>query len=127
MAKEFINPPTVHRGGTYSHAVKVGNTIYVSGQVGRGPDGNVVSGGFAAQAERAFENLRLVLEAAGATTNDVVKLNTFLTDMANKPTYNEVRSRYFTASVPPSSTLLEISGLADPLYMIEVEAVAVVE
>lgn len=127
MAKEFISPENVHQARGYSHAVKVGNTVYVAGQVGCAPDGSVVPGGFTPQAERAFENLRLVLEAAGATLNDVVKLNTYLKDIpANRRAYNDVRKRYFPEPCP-ASTLVEIVNLAGPDLLIEVEAIAVIE
>ncbi len=126
MPREFINPPTVHRVTAYSHAVKVDNTVYVAGQVGRDVDGNTVSGGFEAQAEKALDNLRLVLEAAGATMKDVVKLNTYLKDMSDRDQYMAIRSRYFSAPLP-ASTLVQISCLADPAFLIEVEAVAVVD
>ncbi len=126
MAKEYIAPASVHRAATYSHAVKVGNTIYVSGQIGCDIDGKVVPGGFQAQAERAFENLRLVLAAAGATFRDVVKVNTYVRNMDDRAALNTFRQRYFSPPYP-ASTLVEISSLAMPELLIEVEAIAVVE
>lgn len=128
MANKFVNPPGVHTPftKTYTHAVKAGNTIYVSGQVGCDVDGNVVPGGFQAQAKRAFENLRLVLEECGASMRDIVKVNTYLTDMSNLPQLTALRSRYFS-ELPPASTLLQVPALALPDLLIEVEAVAVLE
>lgn len=126
MAKQYISPPDVHKPRTYSHAVKADKTVYVAGQVGCDIDGNIVPGGFEAQAERVFENLRLVLEAAGASTRDVVKLNTYLKDMADRPAYTAIRSRYFSEPLP-ASTLVQISSLAAPEFLIEVEAVAVID
>ncbi len=126
MAREYISPATVHTPRTYSHAVKVGNTIYISGQVGLDINGNIVPGGFEAQAERAFENLRLVLEAAGASFKDIVKVTTFLTSMSNRAGLGNVRERYFSAPFP-ASTLVEIPSLAQPEFLIEVEATAVID
>jgi reactive intermediate/imine deaminase len=126
MAKEYINPSNVHLAKTYSHVVKAGNTIYVSGQIGCDLDGNVVQGGFEAQAERVFENLSLVLEAAGATLKDVVKVTTYLRSMTDRPVLTAIRQKYFSEPYP-ASTLVEISSLALPDLLIEVEAIAVVE
>jgi reactive intermediate/imine deaminase len=126
MAKEYISPSNVHPARTYTHVVKAGNTIYVSGQIGCDIDGNVVQGGFQAQAERVFENLSAVLEAAGATLKDIVKVTTYVRNMSDRPILTAVREKYFSAPYP-ASTLVEISSLALPDLLIEVEAIAVVE
>lgn len=126
VGKEFITPEGVHQPRGYSHAVRVGNTIYVAGQVGWDEQRRVVPGGFEAQAAQALENLKRVLEAAGASLRDVVKVNTYLKDIGHAPQYRQLRERYFVPPFP-ASTLVQIAGLAAPELLIEIEAVAVVE
>ncbi len=126
MTKEIIIPANVHQTRGYSHAIKVGNIIYVSGQVGMGEDNEVAAGGFEAQAKQALENLKRVLEASGASFKDVVKLNTYVTTMEFMPVYRELRRSYF-GDYYPASTLIQVAGLALPEFLIEIEAVAVVE
>jgi 2-iminobutanoate/2-iminopropanoate deaminase len=112
----------------YSHVVTVtgpGKLIYVAGQLGRDADGNIVAGGMRAQLEQTFQNLEKCLTAAGATWADVVKTNTFVTDYAAFSECRDVRMRYFGVAVPTSTTI-QISGLAQPGAMVEIEMVAVV-
>ena len=126
MTKETIIPANVHQARGYSHAIKVGNIIYVSGQVGMGEDNKVATGGFEAQAKQALENLKRVLEASGANFKDIVKLNTYVTTMEFMPVYRELRRSYFSDHYP-ASTLIQVAGLALPEFLIEIEAVAVLE
>lgn len=87
--------------GTYSQAVRVGDTVYLSGQIPLDPATmEMVSGGFEAQAVRVFENLRAVARAAGGGFADIVKLNVYLADLANFPQVNAVMGRYFTPPYP---------------------------
>lgn len=125
MKKTFINPPDVHPAATYSHAVKVGNTIYMAGQVGRDLNGNVVPGGLAAQARQTFENIRRTLAAAGASTRDVVKLTLYLTDLDGMSVVKEVREQYFQPPMPASAAV-EVARLA-PGVLIEIEGIAVID
>jgi enamine deaminase RidA (YjgF/YER057c/UK114 family) len=92
------------------------------------PDGKFAGapGDFRAQATQAFENLKLGLAAVGANFEHVVKLTVFFTDIANLPTYFEVRDRYVNTKAPPSSTAVQISKLARDAAVFEVEAIAVV-
>jgi len=113
----------------YSHVVTVtgpGKLIYVAGQLGRDSDGNIVAGGMRAQMEQTFQNLDKCLKAAGATWADVVKTNTFVTDYAAFSECRDVRMRYFSIATPTSTTS-QISGLAQPGAMVEIEMVAVIE
>ncbi len=113
----------------YSHVVTVtgpGKLIYVAGQLGRDADGNIVAGGMRAQLEQTIQNLDKCLKAAGATWADVVKTNTFVTDYAAFSECRDVRMRYFGIAVPTSTTI-QISGLAQPGAMVEIEMVAVIE
>ncbi len=127
MAKEIFNPKDVHQPTGYSHAIRVGNTIYVAGQVAMDEAGNLVGGTDpAAQAEQVYRNLERVLTAAGASLRDVVKLNTYATDMRNMRAFREVRQRFF-GDHAPASTAVQVVALAMPGLLLEVEAVAVVE
>ena len=110
--------------GTYSQAVKVKNTVYLSGQIPLIPETMaVVEGGFAEQTEQVFKNLVSVCEAAGGTINDMVKVNIFMTDLSNFATVNEVMSKYFNEPYParaavqvsrlPKDVEIEIDGIMD--------------
>jgi reactive intermediate/imine deaminase len=87
--------------GTYSQAVKVGNTVYLSGQIPLDPaSGEMVAGEVRAQITRVFDNLVAVARAAGGSLQDVVKLNVFLTDLKNFPQVNEIMAQYFQEPYP---------------------------
>lgn len=87
--------------GTYSQAVKVNNTVYLSGQIPLDPESmELVEGDFAAQAHQVFKNLRAVCEASGGSLQNIVKLNLFLTDLSNFPIVNEVMAEYFEQPYP---------------------------
>lgn len=92
--------------GTYSQAVKIGNTVYLSGQIPLDPASmEKVEGGFEAQVVQVFENLSAVCEAAGGNMNQIAKLNIFLTDLSNFATVNEVMSRYFEQPYPARAAI----------------------
>lgn len=97
--------------GTYSQAVKVNNTVYLSGQIPLVPATmTVISDDFAEQAHQVFKNLSAVCEAAGGEINDMVKVNIFLTDLSKFATVNEVMSQYFNEPYPARAAI-EISKL----------------
>lgn len=97
--------------GTYSQAVKAGDTVYLSGQIPLVPDTmEVVAGDFAAKARQVFDNLQAVCEAAGGSLQDIVKLNIYLTDLTNFATLNEVMATYFQEPYPARAAI-EISAL----------------
>ncbi len=101
MAKIIISTPHAPAAiGTYSQAVRVGDTVYMSGQIGLDPASMQMVDGIDAQIVRVFENLKAVAEAAGASLADVVKLNVFLTDLAHFAKVNETMARYFSAPFP---------------------------
>ena len=130
-ATEFLNPPFLCPTFGWTHVVAAtgGKTVYISGQVGINEKGEVVGkGDLKRQTEQAFENIRLALEAAGATFKEVVKTNLYVVVLRPEhvPIIREVRSRYVWADHPPSSTLVGISALVGPDWLIEIEAVAVV-
>ena len=92
--------------GTYSQAIKAGNTVYLSGQIPLDPQTmNLVSDDFEAQTVQVFENLRTVIEAAGGGFQDVVKLNIFLTDLAHFAKVNEIMGRYFQQPYPARAAI----------------------
>ncbi len=92
--------------GTYSQAIRVGNTVYLSGQIPLDPVSmTLVEGDFEAEAVRVFENLKAVCEAAGGSLNDIAKLNIFLTDLGNFAKVNEVMARYFEQPYPARAAI----------------------
>jgi len=110
--------------GTYSQAVKVKNTVYLSGQIPLIAETmKVVEGGFEVQAEQVFKNLVSVCEAAGGSINDMVKVNIFMTDLSNFAAVNETMSRYFKEPYParaavqvsrlPKDVEIEIDGIME--------------
>ncbi len=128
MAKEIINPEGVHRPRGYAHAIKAGNTIWISGQVAWDDECKAMfKGDMAGQAEIAYEHLKKVLEAAGASIEDVVRLNFYVTDMdAFAKETGDIRRKYLGNYRPPI-TAVQISRLYDPDLLIEIEAVAVID
>ena len=108
-----------------SQAIQVGDAVYVSGQVAMDSDGNVVGeGDMKAQTRQALENVKSVLEVAGSSMGDVVKITVYMTDISLLRDTHEVRAQYFP-DPPPASTGIEVSALAFPGLMVEIEAVAV--
>ncbi|EGM68423.1 RidA family protein [Shewanella sp. HN-41] len=110
--------------GTYSQAVKVGNTVYLSGQIPLVPSTmQIVSDDFEAQVVQVFENLTAVCNAAGGSINDIVKLNIFLTDLSHFAKVNEIMSRYFSQPYParaaigvkqlPKDSQVEMDGIME--------------
>ena len=111
----------------YSHVATVtgpGKTIYVAGQLGRDAQVNIV-GDMRAQMEQTFKNLEACLKEAGASWADVVKTNTFVTDYEEFSKHSDVRMRYIGVA-SPTSTTVQISRLAQPGAMVEIELIAVV-
>ena len=111
----------------YTLGWRVGQTIYVAGQLPYDGEGNLIGhGDIKAQARRVFENIRKIVQAGGGTMDDVVKLTVFVTDVRYREPYGEVRSEFFGPN-PPASTLVQISNLAIPDALIEIEAVAALD
>ncbi|EDQ00556.1 RidA family protein [Shewanella benthica] len=110
--------------GTYSQAVKVGSTVYLSGQIPLDPTTmQMVSDEFSAQVVQVFDNLTAVCEAAGGSLSDIVKLNIYMTDLSNFATVNEIMGRYFSQPYParaaigvkqlPKDSLVEMDGVME--------------
>ena len=122
MAKTIISTPLAPAAiGTYSQAVKVGDTVYLSGQIGLDPVSMQMVDGIDAQIVRVFDNLKAVAEASGGSLADVVKLNVFLTDLGNFAKVNETMAKYFSEPYParaavgvaslPRGALVEADGV----------------
>ena len=127
MTKQIINTDNAPQPvGTYSQAVKVGNLLFVSGQLPISPDsGELVTGNFKARARQVLNNLKNIIEAAGTNMDKVVKTNVFLTDLSNFTDVNEVYEEFFS-SEPPARAAVQVSKL--PLNTdIEIECIAEVE
>lgn len=101
MSRSIVSTPNAPAAiGTYSQAVKTGNTVYCSGQIGLDPVTLQMAEGFEAQTVRVFENLKAVAEAAGGSLTDAVRLSIFLTDLSNFAKVNEIMARYFPEPYP---------------------------
>lgn len=131
MSIKFINPPELCPTFGWTHVVSAtgSKTIHISGQVAINAQGEVIGhGNMKAQTEQAFHNVGLALAAAGATFKDVVKTSLFVVGLKPEhvPIIREVRSRYVWSEYPPASTLVGVSALVGPEWLIEIEAVAVI-
>ena len=127
MAKSIINTDAAPQAiGTYSQAVKVDNTVYISGQIPLDPATmEVVEGGINAEITRVFDNLKAVTQASGGSLADVVKLNIYLTDLSNFPTVNEIMAQYF-AEPYPARAAIGVAALPKGVG-VEMDAVLVLE
>jgi 2-iminobutanoate/2-iminopropanoate deaminase len=123
------NPPTLSKPTGYTHIVEVNGparTVYISGQIAFDTDGKIVGAGdMKAQAEQVFKNLEIALTAAGAKFADIVKMNTYITDVSKAQAVRDVRARYF-GDTTPASTFVQVAGLVRPELLLEIEVVAVV-
>jgi len=116
-----FNPPTYSQGIRVTGAQSI---LFLSGQVAYDPQGGVLHrGDFKGQAREAFRALKSLVHSAGGTMDSIVKLNTYVTDMRYRADLVPVRQEFFAKS--PASTLVEVSALAHPDWLIEIEAIAV--
>ena len=128
----FSNSSELHKPFGYSHVAEIaaGKIIYISGQVALDASGNIVGkDSYRAQIEQVFRNLKAALEAAGATFQNVVKLNYYIVDTVAPSeffAYREVRDQYINTANPPAATVVVIRRLFRPELLIEIESVAVV-
>ena len=127
MAREIIQTDKAPQAiGTYSQAVEVDGTVYLSGQIPLIPEKmELVDGDMQAQIRRVFDNLRAVAQAAGGDLKDVVKLNVFLTDLGNFPTVNEIMAEYFSQPYPARAAI-GVAALPKGAG-VEMDAVMVIE
>lgn len=132
--KIVIQPTKVHRPASpYNHAIVTspGKLLFISGQVPVDANGEIVSAeDFEAQVDQVFSNLSHILETAGASFRDVVKLGTFLTRSDDIPAFGRKRAAFFSNFFPdgdfPTSSLIVVAGLADPRFLVEIEAYATI-
>lgn len=124
MTKEPIETKKAPQAiGTYSQAIRTGNTVYLSGQIGLDPETMQMAEGIEAQAHRVFQNLRAVAEAAGGRLDDMVKLTVYLTDLVHFARINEIMAGYFSRPYPARAAV-GVAGLPRNA-MVEIEAVMV--
>jgi 2-iminobutanoate/2-iminopropanoate deaminase len=111
--------------GTFSRAIQVGNQLFVAGMTANSPRGIEGGDSMYEQTRAVFTKIEHLVEAAGGTMNDIVKMTGFITDIAKRDDYLRARRDFFTSD-PPASTLVEVTALAAPGLMIEVEVMAIV-
>lgn len=122
MNKTIIHSDNAPKAvGTYSQAVKIGNTVYLSGQIGLDPACGILAEGFNAQTHQVFQNLRAVCQAAGGDLQNIAKLGVFVTDLSNFAALNDIMGQYFTEPYParaaiqaaalPKGALVEADGV----------------
>ena len=127
MGHEILKLNSVHSTVGYSHVAKAGDTLYISGQVAKDLEGNLVGqGDFETQVRQVFINLQSIMEEAGGRMQNIAKMTTFLTHYNYIETYRSVRDEFFQEPYP-ANTLLFIESLALPDFMVEIEAVAVLD
>ncbi len=131
VSNQYLNPAGLSKPTGYTHVVTTqpGKMVYVAGQVALNAKGEVIGkGDLAGQTAQVFENLKTALAAGGATFADVVKLNYYVVNMkpADPAVIREARAKFLPADHPPASTLVGVTALANPDFMIEIEAIAVV-
>ena len=123
----FLSPASMPKPRGYSHIAEAsgpGRTIYIAGQLGYTPDGKIAAD-FRGQAMQAFENVKAALAEVGGDFSHVVKVTSYFVNMDDLPAYFEVRDRYVNTAAPPASTAVQISKLARPEALFEIEAIAV--
>ena len=127
-SREKLNPPGVAAPqASYSHVARAGNTLYIAGQIALDQDGNLVGLGDAeAQAEQCYRNIGAILEHFGAGPDNVMKMTTFVTNWAFRPLVAAARDRFFQPPYPPN-TLIVCTALASPDFLVEIEAIAVID
>lgn len=127
-SNRFINPAGLAAPSGYTHAVEAGpgRTLYLSGQIAIDQKGQLVGDkDFKAQAEQVFSNLKIALEASGATFDNVVKLNIYVTDISQLNVLRMVRDKYINLKHAPASTLVEVSKFVRNDLLLEIDAIVV--
>ena len=128
MAREYINPPDVAAppGNLYNHVVKVGNTLYISGQVSWDLEGRTLHvGDVDGQLRQVWANLEKAMKAAGGSIKDLVKITTYVVGAENIGKMRQAREVLQPLGGRPASTMVVVAALAGPDLLVEVEAIAV--
>lgn len=127
MPHEIVPVKNVHKAVGYSHVAKVGNQYLIAGQVAMNKDGKVVGkGDIDAQSRQALDNLKAIVEELGGSMQHIAKTTVLLTHAGFIPAFRAARGDYFKDPMPPS-TLMVVESLASPDFLVEVEAVAVID
>jgi enamine deaminase RidA (YjgF/YER057c/UK114 family) len=126
--QQYLSPDTMPKSRGYTQVVKVDNTVYIAGQVSLAPDGSIVGKGDPeAQVRQVWRNLEAAVQAAGGTLQNIVKTTTYVTSIDYAAAVRKGREELFQSLNPPTSTMLVVSALASPDFMVEIEAIAVVD
>jgi enamine deaminase RidA (YjgF/YER057c/UK114 family) len=127
----FINPKDIAVPMGYTHLVSIESPkriLYISGQISKNQSGQIVGeGDLEAQTRQVYSNLLAILKSQGASFKDVVKLNTYSTQPEKIGITRKVRTEFIDGDNPPASTFIGVTDLADPAFLVEIEAVAVLE
>jgi reactive intermediate/imine deaminase len=126
LISRVVTSPDPYEPYLLSQGIRAGSFLFISGQAGYGDNGKIVDGGFPAQGEQAFSNLKRALEAGGSSLGRVVKVTIYVIDMNNFREVVELRRKHFQPPYP-ADTIVEIKSLYTPEAMIEIDAVAVVD
>ena len=127
MAHEILKLSSVHSTVGYSHVAKAGNTLYIAGQVAKDKEDNLVGkGDFETQVRQVYTNLQNILNESGGSLQNIVKMTSFLTHYSYIETFRSVRNEFFADPQPPN-TLLFVESLALPDFLVEIEAIAVLD
>ena len=127
MPIERLNPDTMGRLPGAHQTVKTGNTVYIAGQVARDAQENIVGkGDAAAQLEQVYKNMEAACKAHGGSLASIVKTTTYVTDLDYFPAVRDARMRIYGDS-PPTSTTVVVKSLANPDFLVEIEAIAYIE
>lgn len=126
LISRVMTSPDPYEPYLLSQGIRAGDFLFISGQAGYADNGKIVDGGFRAQGEQAFSNLKRALEAGGSSLSRVVKVTIYVTDMSNFGEVVELRRKFFQPPYP-ADTIVEINRLYTPEAMIEIDAIAVVD
>lgn len=129
MTRTHLNPPAIAApGGRYSHVVQAAGLTFIAGQTATTPDGQIAGPGDpVAQARQVYANLRAALDAVGGSLTDVVKQTIYITDQSYLPAVQQGRGDAWPQDRAPTSTVVVCKALARPEFLVEVEAIAVIE
>ena len=125
MPFEAVPTPGLPKAGQFSHVVRKGKFVFISGQTAK-PESETGNLDPRAQADRVFGYLREAITAAGGKMDDIVKINIFLSDAAQFPAILEYRPQYFSPPYPAATTVV-VSGMPDPAIVLEIEAIAILD
>ena len=126
MDREVLATPGVYESRGYSQAIKVGDTLYIAGIVGKDADGNIDEDSAGAQAEQIWVNMERILRHAGGELNDLVQITTYITRKDDHDAVRSARHRHYVGDPQPTATLVVCSALATPDLLVEINAIAVI-